>query len=63
VPPNAITEIINGDRGITAAMALRLGKAFGTGERYWLDLQTLYETKLARAEIADKLDAIAPLVA
>jgi antitoxin HigA-1 len=63
VPANAITGILNGDRGISAAMALRLGKAFGTTEQYWLNLQDLYEVKRARAEIRDKLDAIEPLVA
>jgi addiction module HigA family antidote len=63
VPANAITAILNGKRGISAAMALRLGKAFGTGERYWINLQTYYETKIARAELGEKIDAIAPLVA
>ena len=61
VPPNAVTEILNGERRITAAMALRLGKAFGTGERYWMNLQSHYEAKLARADLAGKLDAIQPL--
>src|SRR5512133_1398133 len=32
VPPNTVTEIMNGDRRVTAEMALRLGAAFGTGE-------------------------------
>ena len=63
VPANAITSILNGDRGISAAMALRLAKAFGTTVQYWLNLQDIYETKRAREEIRDKLDAIAPLVA
>lgn len=45
VPANAITAILNGKRGISAAMALRLGKAFDTGERYWINLQSYYETR------------------
>lgn len=61
VPPNAVTEILNGERRVTAPMALRLGKAFGTDPRYWTNLQSLYETKLARAEIGDVIDAIKPL--
>ena len=44
-------------------MALRLGKAFGTGERYWINLQSYYETKVARADLAGKIDAIVPLTA
>jgi addiction module HigA family antidote len=58
VPPNAVTEILNGERGVTAAMALRLAKALGTDDRYWTNLQSLYETKLARAEIGAVLDGI-----
>ena len=63
VPTNAITEILKGERRITAKMALRLGKVFGTGERYWLNLQTNYDVKLARAELHDKVEEIVPLVA
>jgi addiction module HigA family antidote len=61
VAPNAITGIINGQRGITAEMAMRLGKAFGTGERYWMNLQSIYEVRRARAKIAAKVAAIKPL--
>jgi addiction module HigA family antidote len=59
VPPNAVTAIINGDRGISAEMALRLGRVFGTSEQYWLNLHCLYEAKKARAKI--NVDAITPL--
>ena len=51
---------MNGDRGISAEMALRLARAFGTSEYYWMNLQSIYEAKKARATI--NLDAIAPLV-
>lgn len=61
VPANAVTGILNGGRGVSAQMALRLAKAFGTDARYWTNLQSLYETKLAQAEIADALAAIKPL--
>ncbi len=63
VPPNAITMIIKGERGVSAEMAMRLGKAFGTGERYWRNLQTHYEAKIARAKMGEKIAAIQPLVA
>jgi antitoxin HigA-1 len=63
VPPNAVTEILNGERAVTALMALRLGKAFGTGERYWMDLQSHYDAKKARTRLAKKLLSIKPLVA
>jgi addiction module HigA family antidote len=50
VPVNRITGIINGQRGITADTALRLGHWFGTSAEFWLNLQTLYELRLARQE-------------
>lgn len=62
VPPNAVTAILNGERGVTAQMALRLGQAFGTGPGYWMRLQDTYEEKCARAELAGVLEQIGPLV-
>jgi antitoxin HigA-1 len=61
VPPNAVTEILRGERRVTAPMALRFAKAFGTDPRYWTNLQSLYETKKAQAEIGDALATINPL--
>jgi addiction module HigA family antidote len=63
LPANAVTAIMHGDRGITAEMAIRLGAAFGTGERYWMNLQSNYDAKLAREKMGDKIAAIEPLVA
>ncbi len=63
VPPNAVTQILRGERGISAEMALRLGIAFGTDERYWMNLQNSYDAKVARAKMADKLPTIRRLVA
>ena len=40
VPVNRIAEIINGQRGVTADTALRLGHWFGTSAEYWLNLQS-----------------------
>lgn len=61
VPPNAVTAILNGDRGVSAQMALRLGQAFGTGPSYWMRLQDIYEEKIARAELAGVLKSISRL--
>ena len=47
VPVNRITGIINGQRGVTAETALRLGHWLGTSPEFWLNLQTLYELRLA----------------
>ncbi|HBK09540.1 MAG TPA: addiction module antidote protein, HigA family [Acetobacteraceae bacterium] len=50
-PHNAVTEIMNGERSITAQMAIRLAQAFSTTPQYWLNLQTIYDLKRARAEM------------
>ncbi len=48
VPPNRISQIINGKRDITADTALRLGHWFGTSAQFWTNLQTQFD--LARAQ-------------
>jgi antitoxin HigA-1 len=55
VPVNRITAIINTQRGVTADTALRLGHWFGTSAEYWLNLQKLYELRLAQREVGDQL--------
>ena len=47
VPTNRVTEILNGQRGISGDTALRLAHFFGTSPQFWLNLQTLYELRLA----------------
>ena len=47
VPVNRITEILNGRRAITGDTALRLGRYFGTSGEFWLNLQMLFELRLA----------------
>ncbi len=61
VPVNRITGIINGDRGITADTALRLGHWFGTSPEFWLNLQSLYELRLARAEVGARVEKLPTL--
>src|ERR1017187_10218969 len=48
VPPNRITAILNGPRAITGDTALRLAHFFGTSPEFWLNLQSLYELRVAR---------------
>jgi antitoxin HigA-1 len=55
VPVNRVTAIINGQRGITADTALRLGHWFGTSPEFWLNLQSLFELRRARQEIGDEV--------
>ena len=48
VPTNRITHIINGERSITGDTALRLSHFFGTSPEFWLNLQSLYELRVAQ---------------
>lgn len=50
VPTNRITGILNEERAITADTALRLGHWFGMSADFWLNLQKLYELRLAERE-------------
>ena len=56
VPSGRITDILNGRRSITADTALRLGRYFGNGPRFWLDLQSQHDVAVVErdrgAEIA-----------
>lgn len=50
VPTNRITGILNEKRAVTADTALRFGHWFGTSADFWLNLQKLYELRLAERE-------------
>ncbi len=63
VPPNAVTEILNGERSVTALMAIRLGKAFGTTAQFWINLQGLYDLKRATADTPPEVENIRKLIA
>jgi antitoxin HigA-1 len=49
VNPARINDIVHGRSAITAAIALRLGKYFGTTPELWLNLQSDYDLRRARA--------------
>jgi len=61
VPVNRVTGILNGQRGITADTALRLGHWFATSSEFWLNLQTLYELRLARQEVGSRVKRLPTL--
>jgi addiction module HigA family antidote len=55
VPPNRIYQIINGKRAITADTALRLSQWLGTSPEIWLNLQKLYELRLAEQQVGKEI--------
>ena len=58
VPANRVTGILHGLRSITADTALRLGRYFGTSAVFWMNLQQMYELRLAEKQIGKKIGAI-----
>jgi len=55
VSPSRISELVNGQRPITADTALRLGMFFGMEPRFWLNLQAEYDVRVANRELRAKL--------
>src|SRR5260370_5553231 len=58
VPVNRITGIINGTRAITADTAIRLGHWFGTSAEFWLNLQKIFELRLAEQESKSEIEKL-----
>lgn len=58
VPPNRLSLIIRGDRGITGDTALRLGHWFKTSAQFWTNLQALYEIDLANAQVGAEIEKL-----
>ena len=61
VPTNRITEILNGRRAITGDTALRLAHFFGTSAEFWLNLQKLYELRLAEKKASKTIKSLPTL--
>ena len=55
VPPNRIYQLLAGKRALTADTALRLSQWFGTSAELWLNLQKLYELRVAERETGDEI--------
>jgi len=63
VPPRRINEIVLGERAITADTVLRLARAFGTSEQFWMGLQTDHDLEEARIKAADAIRKVRPVAA
>ena len=61
VPTNRVAEILDGRRAITGDTALRLAHFFGTSAEFWLNLQKLYELRLAEEMVGDDIDSLPTL--
>src|SRR5271154_192984 len=58
VPTNRVTQIVNGTRAITGDTALRLAHFFGTSAQFWLNLQSLYDLRLAHQKVGKSIKAL-----
>lgn len=61
IPTPRINAIVNGKRAITADTALRLGRYFGTGPEFWINLQGNYDLCVAASRSRDELAVIPQL--
>ncbi len=61
VPTNRVTQILNGTRALTGDTALRLGHFFGTSAQFWLNLQSLYDLRLAERKSGKLIRALPTL--
>jgi addiction module HigA family antidote len=62
VPARRINEIVHGKRAISPDTALRLSRALGTSDRFWINLQSRYDLETAVAKNHEALDQIRPLL-
>jgi addiction module HigA family antidote len=56
VPANRITQIVEGQRGVTGETALRLARYFGTSPEFWLGIQKDYDLEVARDEFEAQVE-------
>lgn len=61
VPTNRITAILNERRAVTGDTALRLAHFFGTSAEFWLNLQSLYELRIAQRKAGKLIKALPTL--
>ena len=61
VPTNRVTGILNGQRALTGDTALRLGHFFGTSPEFWLNLQSLYDLRLAEEKVGKAIKSLPTL--
>jgi antitoxin HigA-1 len=63
VSQTRVGEIIAGERRITADTGLRLSRALGLSDMFWINLQARYDVDLVRADKGDELNRIHKLAA
>ena len=62
VPAGRMNEIVHGRRRVTAEMALRLARCFGTSEWFWMNLQLDYDLEAGKDRLGAALGRIQPFI-
>jgi addiction module HigA family antidote len=57
VSPSRISDIVHGNRPITADTALRLGLFFSMEPRFWLNLQSEYDMRIAKRDLQSQIQS------
>lgn len=58
VPQTRLSQILHGCRSITADTGLRLSKALGLSEMFWINLQARYDAETAKDRLAGRLESV-----
>src|SRR5258707_15429681 len=61
VPTNRIPQILHGTRSVTGDTVLRLAHFFGASPQFWLNLQNLYDLRLAQKKAGKSVKALPTL--
>ncbi len=62
VAPMRISHVVHGARPVTAELALLFGRAFRQSARYWLNLQSAYDLRIAESELRGRPQSVEELV-
>jgi addiction module HigA family antidote len=63
VPQTRLSAILAGQRSITADTGLRLSRALGLSDMFWINLQARYDADMVRIEKSEELEHIHPVAA
>ena len=60
VSESTVSDVVNGRRGVTADIALRLARYFAVSAQFWLNLQEMYDIEEAERKIGKQIEKIRP---
>lgn len=60
VSESTVSDMVNGRRGVTADIALRLARFFGVSAQFWLNLQEMYDIEEAERKVGKQIEKIRP---